>query len=265
MDGMRLCNVSQDDVSGIVAGIFDNRLPYLDYVLVKSKSIRNSLLAYYLIEHLPAETVMKCLKADQSEGGIRKLVIADEVDGYTGKTIIKTPLPDSLKQYRRRGWYDSEEGDKKEKIRIGACYPNSSLEKVVMVSGLKLYRAIYEHKSPNQPPEEQSPYCLRDHPAFQGVVDGADSLHAANCYLMLFYEEAPEFEVCTQRIENAASIADLKRLLGFTMFHDRTVTQELKNENIRYLNDLGIPTELVFLHAVVNWNKDLLLRMAYRD
>lgn len=266
-----------DDKVEVVEEIFKKHLPTLEYSLLRSKSVRNSLLAHYLLENLQPSQIMKTVWADSDSNSLRKLVIADEVAAYTGKSIIflqspkQGPTIKEVKEsysddetfrstslqtkYMRQEMYEAVDNE----IRIGRLYPGSSLNKAVMLCGIKLFSAIYGKAGEEGMKIDRSNDLsfLLEQPGFRGISEGADILHAANCYLD-FFDEDPVYEA---RIEGSERVADLRRLLAFKVFDEHTFREDVRAENMRALKDMKNPIDEVFLYAVSNWNKDILLRM----
>jgi hypothetical protein len=248
-----------------VTNVFAHQVPYVQYTHLSSRSVRNSLLAHYMIEHLPAQVTMLTTKADGSENCVPKLALADECYRYTKKRIILIP-----NKRRRRGYHgDEEEEEKKEPVRLGACYKGSSLDKVVMVAGTKLYKAIL--KTPEGEVQSELPKndmnsdeyvdFFRKHPAFTDISEGADPAYAANCYLAFFGEDEEVLPGYEARLEAAQTMTELRELLCYKAFHERISDPEVKQEDLEELLNMDNPMNVVFLQAVVNWNRDKLRRL----
>ncbi len=251
-----------------VREIFERHVPYLTFKSLESASQRNNLLAHYLVEHLPGDQVRAVLKADTGKDCIPKLALADESYFYTARPSITLPK----KQPREGGEYKEDYlGEAKTPEKAAHCMPRSTLDKAVLVYGVRLYKEIFSRRNtPRKITQATADPKDITHlfatPAFRGVSEGADLNHAANCYVALLMEhlanvEETERSAYEGRLGAARDVADLRRLLGFIAYHQRTPTSELKQDNISALTDLTYSTELVFLNAVANWNKSLLLRL----
>lgn len=250
-----------EDKVGYVADIFRAQVPYIGYNVLPSRSIRNMLLAHYIIESLPPYAVMEVLEKDTGKDCVPKLALADDTLFFTRRGVV---------------YLDKKEGDE---TRTGTPYPASSLDKFAMICGLRLYRAIYgngknakedikdgieENAEPDQKSTGHKKHNLEllTHPAFKGISDGADPEHAAACYLGFFLPKGNNpYE---SRIAIAQSVSDLRRILGFKVYHERTVLQHLRDENLSELSNPENTMDEVFLNAVLNWNKDILLRFDRR-
>jgi len=258
---MRMCDVNH------VRDLFEQHIPVINFGMLPDKSVRNRLLAHYLIEYLPSNKVISALTVDSERYCIPKLALADEVYLYTWPrvSLVNHPIEEPHK------------GDG----RLGRCTPHSSLDKVTLMAGVRLYREIFEkEKKYGNDRVVHDVSALLDDPIFQGISDGANPLHAAFCYMLLF--EPREYPVVPwddngfsagmgdhhsaiaayeKRIGSARSVSDLKHTLCYKIFHERTQIAELKAKNQEVFDDPEIPHEAMFVNAVVNWNNDLLLRM----
>jgi hypothetical protein len=102
---------------------------------------------------------------------------------------------------------------------------------------------------------------LSEHPIFKDISSGANPQQAAWCYLRLMGGFTETHEGYEKRMESAHSVGDLRKLLGFKIYNDRTVLASIREENIANLLDTAQPMENVFLQTIVNWNKDYLMRL----
>ena len=243
--------------------IFETQVPYLTFKSLGSASHRNNLLAHYLLEHLPGDQVRAVLNADTGKDCIPKLALADEAYFYTARPAITLPKTEPTKVGEYREGYEARSPEK-----AAHCMPGTTLDKASLVYGVRLYREIFsvrnnEKKIALATADPRDITHLFATSAFRGISEGADPAHAANCYVALLLEHIPleEQHLYEARLDNAKDVSDLRKLLGFIVYHQRTPTPELQQDNISSLADTQYRMELVFLNAVANWNKSLLLRL----
>ncbi|MBT7902602.1 hypothetical protein HN587_01990 [Candidatus Woesearchaeota archaeon] len=157
-----------------VTAVFEKQVPYVSYNSLPDKSIRNKLLAFYLVENLPGNQTRSVLYSAPSESGIHKVAIIDELYRLTKKGVHELHLkePASRKsrwEYRfKKKLKEKKEKKKKPKItdelegesdedfgfatlwqnkkrhRTGTIYRGSSYAKTLLVSGLAIYRAMMD-------------------------------------------------------------------------------------------------------------------------
>lgn len=238
-----------DDLAKYVESIFTKHVPNIDYIHLKSKSERNTLLSHYLLEHLTFNKVTFVLNKNPKKDCVINLCLADETLRYSKKSIIFLPsgklcLPRESKS------------DKKGGVRLGRVYPKSKVDKYVLVSGIKIYRSLINSKDmPGRDVNKDISYLL-DHPAFRKISEGANPLRAANCYLEVLNDK-----IYNRGIEKSSSSSDLRKLICFKAYHERTFNEDLKLENIDCLNSDSYTVHDAFLKSVMNWNKDMAWRI----
>jgi hypothetical protein len=222
-----------NDLAGRVAEIFRNSLPTIDYGILPDTSIRNRLLAHYLIGSMLPSIVNKVMVKDTGKDCIPKLAILDEGLYLTSHV--------SLRRYPNG--------------RLSSILPSSSLDKTLLMVGIRIYRELLEYDGTPQA-QEPNPLDYKDSPAFKGITDGANPEHAAACYMQMMSEA---FE---PRLGNCSSTSDLRELLAAKQYHERISLPEIRAENMATINDYSLRMPVVFLATVVNWNKDNLMRLA---
>lgn len=237
----------QDRLSQVTQ-IFQAQMPTQDYALFPKGSARNRLLAHYLVESLPYSVMEAVMAADSGAECIPKLAIINEVSLLTGYAELTI-----------RSWND--------KIRLGSILPTSSLDKVVAMAGLNLFGCLagkgqkpdLKAKKADLTRQQSDVDYLSQHKAFAGISEGANPEHAAACYLQLLIPD--DGEAYDARLQMSVSASDMRRLLAFKQYHERTALQRNKEDNLNALADHGVQMDEVFLRAVLNWNKDVLQRL----
>ncbi|MFC1723945.1 hypothetical protein ACFL0V_07450 [Nanoarchaeota archaeon] len=238
-----------------ISYVFKSKLPAIDYRSLGGASVRNRLLAHFLIENLDSRPLRELLRRNSSPTCVSKMCLADETSNMIGRYIIRLAKYDSD---------DSRYDQEKAKQGLGSLNPRSSIDKYIAICGVKMYRAmhplgplVYSKLKPKKEPK----LAPKLHFLTQGVSDGAVIEHAANCYLTLFDEEAKDFDMYGQRIQHAETKEELRRILCTRLFHERTPDEELQEHNTTIIQDLDIPMDLVFFQAVQNWNVSVMKRL----
>jgi len=241
-----------------IAKIFQKAVPHLDFSTLESKSIRNQLLAHFLIEDLTETQIREAVKRDSRQDCIPKLVILDETNYVTDRYMLfinwkRDEKPDHMfgKNYDRRGY--------------GTVFCGSSLDKVVMISALRIHNTLNQTKEYCVPYAEQREADishLLDSDAFRNLSEGADPAHAAGCYMNVLEKgtSPQDIPVYEARLDTITSSPELRQLIAFKGFHDRTVREEQRQANISALqSDMNMG--YVFLQSVKNWHLDYLHRL----
>jgi hypothetical protein len=148
-----------------VGEIFRKTVPVHNYGLLESGSVRNSLLAHYMIENLPYGAVVGYL-SDKREITVPKMVLADVYFEYNEQSLWSGKAAQGVKG------------------GLGTCFKNTSIDKIATIVGLRMFHTLFynpEGRTEKARVQQHDISSLRNEPDVVGISEGADPEHAAWC------------------------------------------------------------------------------------